>query len=63
MRAKLHRLPDAMCIRKRTVEYVFGPIKDWMGRSHLKNRRLRRARFGRWTAARDSLSSEGLGVR
>ena len=37
---KLDRMPDAMRIRRRTVEHVFGTIKDWMGRSHFKTRRL-----------------------
>jgi hypothetical protein len=34
-------MPDAMRIRRRTVEHVFGTIKDWMGRSHFKTRTLR----------------------
>ena len=29
-----------MRIRRRTVEHVFGTIKDWMGRSHFRMRRL-----------------------
>ena len=41
MQARLDRMPDAMRIRRRTVEHVFGTIKDWMGRSHFKTRRLR----------------------
>jgi transposase len=40
MQARLDRWPDAMRIRRRTVEHVFGTIKDWMGRSHFKMRRL-----------------------
>jgi len=40
MQARLDRLPDAMRIRRRTVEHVFGTIKDWMGRSHFKTRTL-----------------------
>jgi len=40
MQARLDRMPDAMRIRRRTVEHVFGTIKDWMGRSHFKTRRL-----------------------
>jgi transposase len=40
MQDKLDRMPDAMRIRRRTVEHVFGTIKDWMGRSHFKTRRL-----------------------
>ncbi|MBB3479178.1 hypothetical protein FHW97_003551 [Novosphingobium sp. SG754] len=34
------RMPHAMRIRRRTVEHVFGTIKDWMGRSHFKTRTL-----------------------
>ena len=41
MQARLDRWPDAMRVRRRTVEHVFGTIKDWMGRSHFKTRTLR----------------------
>ncbi|WP_034159786.1 IS1182 family transposase [Sphingomonas sp. ERG5] len=41
MQARLDHMPDAMRIRRRTVEHVFGTIKDWMGRSHFKTRTLR----------------------
>ena len=44
MQARLDRMPDAMRIRRRTVEHVFGTIKDWMGRSHFKMRRLPKVR-------------------
>jgi transposase len=40
MQARLDRMPDAMRVRRRTVEHVFGTIKDWMGRSHFKTRTL-----------------------
>lgn len=40
MQARLDRMPDAMRVRLRTVEHVFGTLKDWMGRSHFKTRRL-----------------------
>ena len=40
MQARLDRWPDAMRVRRRTVEHVFGTLKDWMGRSHFKTRRL-----------------------
>lgn len=40
MQHRLDRMHDAMRIRRRTVEHVFGTIKDWMGRSHFKTRRL-----------------------
>jgi transposase len=41
MQARLDRWPDAMRVRRRTVEHVFGTLKDWMGRSHFKMRRLK----------------------
>jgi transposase len=41
MQARLDRWPDAMRVRRRTVEHVFGTLKDWMGRGHFKTRRLR----------------------
>jgi len=40
MQDRLDRWPDAMRVRRRTVEHVFGTLKDWMGRSHFKTRRL-----------------------
>jgi transposase len=40
MQARLDRMPDAMRVRRRTVEHVFGTLKDWMGRSHFKTRTL-----------------------
>lgn len=44
MQARLDHMPDAMRIRRRTVEHVFGTIKDWMGRSHFKTRTLKRVK-------------------
>jgi len=41
MQVRLDRMPNAMRVRRRTVEHVFGTLKDWMGRSHLKMRTLR----------------------
>jgi transposase len=40
MQARLDRWPDAMRVRRRTVEHVFGTLKDWMGRSHFQMRRI-----------------------
>jgi hypothetical protein len=40
MQARLDRMPDAMRVHRRTVEHVFGTIKDWMGRGHFRSRRL-----------------------
>jgi len=42
MQARLERMPEAMRIRRRTVEHVFGTLKDWMGRSHFKTRGLKK---------------------
>jgi transposase len=32
MQARLDRIPDAMCVRRQTVEHPFGTIKAWMAR-------------------------------
>jgi transposase len=40
MQIRLDRMPGAMRVRRRTVEHVFGTLKDWMGRSHFKTRRI-----------------------
>jgi transposase len=34
MQARLDQKPDAMRIRRRTVEHVFGTLKYWMGSTH-----------------------------
>jgi transposase len=34
MQQRLDRNPDAMKIRRRTVEHVFGTLKHWMGSTH-----------------------------
>lgn len=33
-------MPDAMTVRRRTVEHVFGTFKHWMGYTHFLTRRL-----------------------
>jgi hypothetical protein len=40
MQRRLDHMPNAMRVRRRTVEHVFGTIKDWMGRNHFLTRRL-----------------------
>jgi hypothetical protein len=35
MQARLDRMPDAMGVRRQTVEHPFGTIKAWMGSTHL----------------------------
>ncbi|ABX19443.1 ISBmu16 transposase [Burkholderia multivorans ATCC 17616] len=37
---RLDRMPDAMTVRRRTVEHVFGTFKHWMGYTHFLTRRL-----------------------
>lgn len=37
---RLDRKPDAMTLRKRTIEHVFGTLKYWMGSAHFLTRRL-----------------------
>jgi Transposase DDE domain len=34
MQARLERTPEAMTIRRQTVEHPFGTIKAWMGSTH-----------------------------
>jgi hypothetical protein len=42
MQARLDRMPDAMGIRRQTVEHPFGTIKAWMGSTHFLTRTLKR---------------------
>jgi transposase len=35
---RLDRIPNAMTVRKRTVEHVFGTLKHWMGWTHFLTR-------------------------
>ena len=39
---RLDHTPDAMSIRRRTVEHVFGTLKYWMGSTHFQTRRFER---------------------
>jgi hypothetical protein len=36
----LDRKPDAMTLRRRTIEHVFGTLKHWMGSTHFLTRGL-----------------------
>lgn len=40
MQERLERMPDAMKIRRRTVEHPFGTIKAWMGATHFLTKTL-----------------------
>jgi transposase len=40
MQRRLDRKPQAMTLRRRTIEHVFGTLKHWMGSTHFLMRRL-----------------------
>jgi len=40
MQRRLDRKPDAMKVRRRTIEHVFGTLKHWMGSAHFLMRTL-----------------------
>jgi transposase len=42
MQARLDRMPDAMGVRRQTVEHPFGTLKSWMGSTHFLTRTLKR---------------------
>jgi transposase len=44
MQARLDRMPDAMGVRRQTVEHPFGTFKSWMGNTHFLTRTLKRVR-------------------
>jgi transposase len=44
MQERLDRKPDAMRIRRATVEHAFGTLKAWMGATHLKTRTLEKVK-------------------
>jgi hypothetical protein len=44
MQARLDRMPDAMLIRRQTVEHPFGTLKAWMGATHFLTRTLDKVR-------------------
>jgi transposase len=41
MQRRLDQQPEAMTLRRCTVEHVFGTLKHWMGSTHFLTRRLR----------------------
>jgi len=41
MESELEKQPDAMLLRKQTVEHPFGTIKNWMGATHFQMRTLK----------------------
>ena len=44
MQARLDRMPDAMGVRRQTVEHPFGTLKSWMGSTHFLTRTLEKVR-------------------
>ncbi len=40
MQRRLNPKLDAMTLRRRTIEHVFGKLKHWMGSNHFLTRRL-----------------------
>ena len=44
MQRRLDLLPNAMGIRRRTVEHMFGTLKSWMGSTHFLTKPLRNVR-------------------
>jgi hypothetical protein len=40
MQARLDRMPNAMSVRRQTVEHPFGTLKAWMGSTHFLTRTL-----------------------
>jgi hypothetical protein len=50
MQARLDRMPEAMGVRRQTVEHPFGTLKAWMGATHFLTRTLDKVRteMSRW---------------
>jgi hypothetical protein len=44
MQQRLDRLPDAMGLRRQTVEHVFGTLKAWMGSTPFLTKTLKNVR-------------------
>jgi transposase len=44
MQVRLERMPEAMTIRRQTVEHPFGTIKAWMGSTHFLMKTLEKVR-------------------
>jgi hypothetical protein len=58
MQRQLDRRPEAMTLRRRTVEHVFGTLKCWMGATHFLTRGLGRlSGHARSTHAPDAASN------
>ena len=44
MQARLDRMPEAMIIRRQTVEHCFGTLKAWMGGTHFQTKTLEKVK-------------------
>ena len=44
MQARLDRMPEAMIIRRHTVEHCFGTLKAWMGSTHFLTKTLEKVK-------------------
>jgi hypothetical protein len=44
MQARLDHMPQAMGIRRQTVEHPFGTLKAWMGSTHFLTKTLEKVR-------------------
>jgi len=44
MQARLDRMPEAMGVRRQTVEHPFGTLKSWMGSAHFLTKTLQKVR-------------------
>ena len=44
MQDRLERMPEAMAIRRQTVEHPFGTIKAWMGSTHFLMKTLEKGK-------------------
>ena len=46
MQRRLDRKPEAMTVRRSTIEHVFGTLKHWMGSTHFLTRGLQHVSTG-----------------
>lgn len=44
MQARLDSIPNAMTMRRQTVEHTFGTLKAWMGATHFLTKTLKNVR-------------------
>ena len=44
MQDRLDRMPEAMGVRRQTVEHPFGTLKSWMGATHFLTQTLDKVR-------------------